>query len=182
MALMRSTASSPLALAPSARTSGSKVLWQEWGVTVAGSSPEPAVSLPLASLARRSVLAFPLLLGPASARPAQADPPFPHWIGRTTLLSSDGGAARLLLNADGTGLLAVRFFLLCRALPIRAWQFGGDGLSLRYSRVSARDPARLIAGEAHILPDEGQLLWIEAKRRIAVFEGFAAPEAATGCF
>ena len=143
------------------------------------------MSLPLASLARRSVLAFPLfrlLLGPASARPAQAVPPFPHWVGRTALLSGDGGAARLLLNADGTGLLAVRFFLLCRALPIRAWQFGGDGLSLRYSRVSARDPARLIAGEAHILPDEGQLLWIEAKRRTAVFEGFAAPEAATGCF
>jgi hypothetical protein len=140
------------------------------------------MSLPLAPLARRSVLAFPLLLAPASARPAQAVPPFPYWVDRTALLRGDGGAARLLFAGDGTGLLTVRFLLLCRALPIRAWQFGGDGLSARYSRVSARDPARLIAGEAHILLDKGQLLWIEATRRIAVFEGFAAPESATGCF
>ena len=120
------------------------------------------MSLALAPLARRSVLAFPLLLGPALARPAQAVPPFPHWVGRTALLRSDGGAARLLLTGDGTGLLTVRFFLLCRALPIRAWQIGGDGLSVRCNRVSARDPARLIAGEAHILPHDGLLLWIEA--------------------
>jgi hypothetical protein len=139
--------------------------------------------LPLALLARRSVLVSPLLFGPASARPAQEVPPFPHWVGRTALLRGDGGAVKLLLTGDGAGLLTVHFFLLCRALPIRAWQVGGDGLSLRYSRVSARDPARLIAGEAHILPDKGLLLWIEASRHIAVFEGFAAPEAATtGCF
>ena len=140
------------------------------------------MSPPLAPLARRSVLAFPLSLAPAAARPAQAVPPFPHWVGRTALLRGDGAAARLLFSGDGTGLLTVRVFLLCRALPIRAWRFGGDGLSVRYSRVSARDPARLIAGEAHILPDEGQLLWIEARRRIAVFEGFAAPGSASGCF
>jgi hypothetical protein len=140
------------------------------------------MSLPLAPLARRSVLVFPLLLAPVSARHAQAVPPFPHWVGRTALLRGDSGAARLLFAEDGTGLLTVRFLLLCRALPIRAWRFGGDGLSARYSRVSARDPARLIAGEAHILPDEGQILCIEATRRIAVFEGFAAPESATGCF
>ena len=87
------------------------------------------MSLPLAPLARRSVLVFPLLLAPASARHAQAVPPFPHWVGRTALLRGDSGAARLLFAEDGTGLLTVRFLLLCRALPIRAWRFGGDGLS-----------------------------------------------------
>jgi hypothetical protein len=83
---------------------------------------------------------------------------------------------------DGTGLLTVRFLLFCRALPVRNWQFGGDGLSVRYSRVSARDPALLIAGEVHILADEGELLWIEVTRRIAVFQGFSAAWSGTGCF
>ena len=121
------------------------------------------------------------MLASASARLAQAVPHFPQWVGRTALLRGDSGAARLLLTGGGTGLLTIRLFFLGRALPIRAWQCGGDGLSLRYSRVSARDPARLIPGEAYILPDEGQLLWIEAMRHAAVFEGFAAPQSATGC-
>ena len=140
------------------------------------------MSLPPRRLARRSILAAPLLLVPAKASAAQAAPPFPQWVGRTALLRGDGGAATLLFSGDGTGLLTVRFLLFCRALPIRNWQFGGDGLSVRYSRVSARDPALLIAGEAHILADEGELLWIEATRRIAIFQGFSAASSGTGCF
>jgi hypothetical protein len=134
------------------------------------------------ALARRSALLLPLLLAPAlPARAAPAIPPFPHWIGRTAMLRGDGGAARLLLGQDGTGLMTVRLFVFCRALPIRSWRLGEDGMSVRYSRVSALDAARMIAGEARILPDQGRLLWIEAAERTAEFEGFATAEQATRC-
>ena len=132
-------------------------------------------------LPRRSLLALPLLMAPAIGRAAHAIPPFRHWFGRTALLRGDSGAARLLLAPDGTGMLAVRLLLFCRTLPIRSWRFGEDGMSVRYCRVSALDSNRLIAGEAHILDDEARLLWVEAARHIAEFEGFAAPEMAERC-
>ena len=133
------------------------------------------------ALGRRAVLALPMLALPGLARAMGAVPPFPHWVGRTALLAGDGGAARLLLAPDGTGLMSVRFLLFCRALPIRHWEVQEDGMSVRYSRVSALDPRRLIAGEAHIVPGERQLLWIEAARHVAQFEGFAAAEPSQRC-
>ena len=136
-------------------------------------------------IARRSFSALPLLALAMPARPAMARddgiPPFPHWVGRTALLAGDGGAARLLLAADGTGLMSVRFLLFCRALPIRQWEVQEDGMSVRYTRASALDPRRLIAGEAHIVPGDRQLLWIEAARHLAHFEGFATAEASQRC-
>ena len=122
---------------------------------------------------RRAILALPMLALPGLAPAAPAVPPFPLWVGRTALLAGDGGAARLLLAPDGTGLMSVRILLFCRALPIRQWEVQEDGMSVHYSRVSALDPRRLIAGEAHIVPGERQLLWIEAARHLAQFEGFA---------
>jgi hypothetical protein len=64
---------------------------------------------------------------------------------------------------------------------VRSWQIGEGGMSLRYTRVSALDANRLIAGEAHILRDEERLLWVEAARHIAEFEGFTAPDLAGRC-
>ncbi|WP_270936413.1 hypothetical protein [Falsiroseomonas oryzae] len=134
------------------------------------------------SLARRTALALPLLFVPrARAALPHGIPPFPLWIGRTALLAGDGGAARLLLAADGTGTMTVRFFVFCRTLPVRNWQVEEDGLSLRYSRVSALDAGRMIHGEAHILREAPQLLWIEAARHTATFEGFAAADHAGRC-
>lgn len=139
----------------------------------------------MSCLARRSFSALPLLALAMPARPAMARddgiPPFPLWVGRTALLAGDGGAARLLLVADGTGLMSVRFLLFCRALPIRHWEVQEDGVAVRYTRVSALDPRRLIAGEAHIVPGDRQLLWIEAARHLAQFEGFATAEASQRC-
>jgi hypothetical protein len=100
---------------------------------------------------------------------------------RSALLRGEGGTRRLLLGQDGTGLMTVQLFLFCRALPIRSWQLGGDGLSVRYSRVAALDPGRTVAGEARILADQGRLLWIEAAQRMAEFEGFAEADGAARC-
>jgi hypothetical protein len=133
------------------------------------------------ALGRRAILALPMLALPGLARAMTGVPPFPLWVGRTALLAGDGGAARLLLTADGTGLMSVRFLLFCRALPIRHWEVQEDGMSVRYTRASALDPRRLIAGEAYIVPGDRQLLWIEAARHLAHFEGFATPEAAQRC-
>jgi len=132
-------------------------------------------------LSRRSLLKLPLLMAPAMGRAATYIPPFPLWVGRTALLRGDTGSARLLLAADGTGTMAVRLLFICSVLPIRIWQMAGDGMSIRYSRVSALDSNRLIMGEAHILRDEDRLLWIEAARHIAEFEGFVGPDLAGRC-
>ena len=139
------------------------------------SGPSPSAH----GFGRRAILALPMLALPTRARAMAAVPPFPLWVGRTALVAGDGGAARLLLAPDGTGLMSVRILLFCRALPIRQWEVQEDGLSVRYHRVSALDPRRLIAGEAHIVPSERQLLWIEAARHLAQFEGFA--EASPRC-
>lgn len=137
---------------------------------------------------RRAILCWPLAglalggLGrPGVARGAAQVPPFPLWVGRTALLAGDGAAARLLLSEDGTGLMSVRLFFLCRALPIRHWQVAEDGMSVRYSRASALDAGRLVTGEAHILPAERRLVWVEAARHLAQFEGFLAADAAMRC-
>lgn len=136
----------------------------------------------MSTLTRRSALSLPLLLAPtARAAFVRAIPAFPDWIGRTALLRGDGGAARLLLAEDGTGMMSVRFFLFCRALPIREWKLAPDGLSVRYSRVSALDSHRIIQGEAQILHAEGQVAWVEAARHLAEFEGFAERTLAGAC-
>lgn len=133
-------------------------------------------------LLRRSVLAMPALALAGAARAAPLPiPPFRDWIGRTARLRGDGLAARLFLAADGTGQMAVRLLLFCRILPVRDWRLGPDGASLHYSRVSALDSSRLIAGEAHILPGAQRLLWVEAARHEAEFEGFEGPDAAGRC-
>jgi hypothetical protein len=131
---------------------------------------------------RRVLLVLPALLAaPSLARGVADVPPFPRWIGRTALLRGEGGAARLRLDPDGTGLLAVRLLLFCRSLPVRSWRIAPDGLAIAYSRSAALDASRLVAGEARILPEPGQLLWTEAQSHTAEFEGFAAPDAAGRC-
>ncbi len=134
-------------------------------------------------LPRRAAFLLPALLlpgGHARAAPA-AIPPFPDWVGRTALLSGEGGAARLLLTADGSGRMAVKLLLFCRTVPIREVRMAADGMSIRYARPSVLDPARTVAGEAHILAEERQLLWIEARRHTAVLDGFAPAQAIAGC-
>ena len=136
----------------------------------------------MSGLARRSLLALPLLMAPAAARAVGVTiPPFPLWIGRTALLRGDTGSARLLFTADGRGMMSVKFFFLCYALPVRSWRIEEDGMSVRYSRVSALDSSRLIHGEAHILRVENQVMWIEAARHMAEFEGFADASQARSC-
>jgi hypothetical protein len=133
-------------------------------------------------LARRSVLAVPaLVLGDLAQAAPLPVPPFRDWIGRTARLRGDGGIARLLLAEDGTGRMAVRLLLFCRVLPVRAWELGPDENSVRYSRVSALDSSRLIAGEARILPGAQRLLWVEATAHEAEFEGFEGPDFAGRC-
>jgi hypothetical protein len=136
----------------------------------------------MTDVARRSALAFPALALPGIAQAAPLPvPPFRDWIGRTACLRGDGGAARLLLSADGTGRMAVRLLLFCRVLPVRAWEIGAEGNAVRYSRVSALDSGRLIAGEARILPGAQRLLWVEAASHEAEFEGFESPDSAGRC-
>jgi hypothetical protein len=133
-------------------------------------------------LARRSLLALPLLMVPAIGRAVGiAIPAFPLWVGRTALLRGDTASARLLFTEDGTGMMSVKFFFLCYALPVRSWRFEEDGMSVRYSRVSALNSSRLIQGEAHILRDENHVVWIEAARHVAEFDGFAEARLAASC-
>jgi hypothetical protein len=130
---------------------------------------------------RRALLFTPALL---LARPARAGlpvPPFPQWIGRTALLRGEGGAARLLLADDGTGLMAVRWMFLCRAVPIRSWEMNARGTAITYRRPSVLDPSRTVAGEARILPEGDEILWVEARRQTAEFDGFAEASAARSC-
>jgi hypothetical protein len=133
------------------------------------------------AIARRSLLALPLMAPAIGRAAARAIPPFPLWIGRTALLRGESGAARLLLAEDGTGLLAVRFLFFCHALPVRSWRIEEDGMSVRYARVSALDSGRLIQGEALIDARENNLLWVEAARHVAEFEGFAEARLAGRC-
>lgn len=133
-------------------------------------------------LPRRSALILPLLAAPAvQATTWHPIPPFRDWVGRTAMLRGEGGAARLLLSDDGTGMMAVRFFFFCRALPILSWRFAGNGHTVAYRRVSALDAGRVISGEARILTEERQVMWVEAARHLAEFEGFGAPEIARSC-
>lgn len=136
----------------------------------------------MARLTRRSALILPLLAAPSlRAATWHGIPPFPDWVGRTALLRGDSGAARLLLNDNGTGLMAVRLFFFCRVLPILSWEMGAEGMTVRYRRVSAVDANRVIPGEAHILQEAAQVLWVEAARHTAELEGFAGPEIAGRC-
>jgi hypothetical protein len=132
-------------------------------------------------LRRRVLLSLPLLMAPAIGRATPAIPPLPAWLGGTALLPIESATARLLLAGDGTGVMTVRLLFFCRALPIHAWQIAGDGMTVRYTRASALDPGRIIAGEAHILSTEGRLLWVEAARHLAEFEGFVEPALAGRC-
>ena len=77
--------------------------------------------------------------------------------------------------------MAVKLLMFCRAVPIREVRMAPDGMSIRYARASVLDPARIVEGEAHILAEERQLLWIEARRHTAVLEGFAPAQAIASC-
>jgi hypothetical protein len=133
-------------------------------------------------LPRRSLLALPgLALCPRGAAAGPDIPPFAAWIGRTALLRGDAGAVRLLLAEGGTGLCVIRVLFVCRVLPVLGWRIGPDGLVLHYSRVSAIDARRVIPGEARILPDQSQVLLVEAAQHLADFDGFAPAELATRC-
>ena len=139
----------------------------------------------MSGITRRGALAAPFLLLPAARGRAVGlypeVPPFTTWIGRTALLNGDGGAARILLGADGGGRLSVKLFLFCRTLPITQWRIAPDGQVMTYSRPSAIVAGRVINGQARILPGARQVAWIEAAAHTAEFEGFAAPDEAGRC-
>jgi hypothetical protein len=136
----------------------------------------------MSCLAGRSLLALPgLALLPRGVAAGPDIPPFAAWVGRTALLRGDAGAVRLLLAEGGTGLCTIRVAFLCRVLPVLGWRIADSGLDLAYTRVSALDARRVIAGEARILPHQGQVLLIESAQHLADFEGFAPAELATRC-
>jgi hypothetical protein len=133
------------------------------------------------ALARRAALAAPLLLLAAPSRSGSTVPPFHEWVGRTAKLRGDSGQARLLLQGDRTGTIAVRFLLFCHPLPVLEWRIAEDGLALSYRRRSAISATRIIEGTARITAEPGLLRWIEAADHLAEFEGFEAPEAVRAC-
>ncbi|WP_439552406.1 hypothetical protein [Falsiroseomonas sp.] len=138
------------------------------------------------ALARRTVLATPLLLLALPARARPRVPPFPEWVGRTAKLNGDNGQARLLLEASRgqgtrTGTIAVRLFFFCKPLPVLDWTIAEDGLTLTYRRQSAIAASRIIQGTARITAEPGLLQWIEAADHLAEFEGFEGPEAVRAC-
>jgi hypothetical protein len=134
------------------------------------------------ALARRSLLALPsLALLPRGVAAGPDIPLFAAWVGRTALLRGDAGSVRLLLAEGGTGLCTIRIAFLCRVLPVLGWRISQDGLALTYTRVSALDARRVVAGEARILPHQSQVLLIEAAQHLADFDGFAPAELATRC-
>ncbi|MBU8536293.1 hypothetical protein ACFOD3_00480 [Falsiroseomonas tokyonensis] len=135
----------------------------------------------MAALPRRAALCLPALLIAGQARAGGRVPPFPDWIGRTARLRSEAGDARLLLAADGSGLIAVRAFFACRPLPVLSWRIAANGQELAYRRASALVPGRVIAGMARIDAEGAALHWIEAREELAEFEGFVAAEAARHC-
>ena len=133
-------------------------------------------------LARRTLLALAGLALPAlPSRAAGRVPPFPAWIGRTARLRGDDGHARLLLRGDRTGMITVRAFFLCHPLPVLDWRIGDDGLTLAYRRQGAISASRIIEGTARIAPDGDRVQWIEARDRVAEFEGFEPAEAVRAC-
>lgn len=138
----------------------------------------------LAQAATLSFSAAPLV-GAATAvpRPARAGsrpPAFTEWVGRVARVQSPIGSARLLLAADGTGLIDVRFLFACRSVPVLGWRMSPDALSLDYRRRAALDPRREVHGHVRIEPESGLLRWTEAEdERIAEFRGFE-PHGADG--
>ncbi|SFK99331.1 hypothetical protein [Falsiroseomonas stagni] len=133
------------------------------------------------ALARRAALATPLLLLALPARARFRVPPFQEWVGRTAKLNGDSGQARLLLEANRTGTIAVRLLFFCKPLPVLDWTIADDGLTLSYRRQSAISATRIIQGTARITAEPGLLQWIEAADHLAEFEGFEGPEAVRVC-
>jgi len=133
-------------------------------------------------LPRRTLLALAGLALPAlPSRAAGRVPPFPEWIGRTARLKSDDGHARLLLERDRTGMITVRAFFLCHPLPVLEWRIADDGLTLTYRRQAAISASRIIEGTARIAAGGDRVQWIEARDRLAEFEGFEPAEAVRAC-
>ena len=130
---------------------------------------------------RRALLALPFMALTTPARAGFPVPRFDAWIGRTAKLRGEGGDARLLLEAEGRGIISVKLLFFCRPLPILSWRIEDDGTRLSYTRQSALQSSRIIAGEARIEPALGALRWIEADTRLAEFEGFEPPAAARSC-
>ena len=140
----------------------------------------------MAQLSRRAALllpalSLPMLILPAVPRAAPRVPSFPEWVGRTARLKGEAGEARLLLTADGAGLIAVRALFACRPVPVLSWRIAASGQAISYRRASALFPDRVIEGSATILPEPGRLRWVERQEQIAEFEGFEAAEAAGRC-
>jgi hypothetical protein len=139
----------------------------------------------MAPLSRRAALSLPILgfpaLLPVPSRANQPVPPFHQWVGRTARLRSPVGDARLLLAADGTGLLAVYALFRCRPLPVLSWRMAASGRELTYRRQAAISASRVVEGTARIEPGSNGLIWIEAQEHRALFDGFEAAEAAGSC-
>ena len=133
-------------------------------------------------LPRRTLLALAGLALPAlPTRAGGRVPPFPEWIGRTARLRGDDGNARLLLQGDRTGMITVRAFFLCHPLPVLDWRIADDGQTLTYRRQSAILASRVIEGTARIAAGGDRVQWIEARDRLAEFEGFEPAEAVRAC-
>lgn len=130
---------------------------------------------------RRAALLLPALLLPRRSHAGRPVPPFPEWVGRTARLKSDAGHARLLLAGDGTGLIAVRAFLVCRPLPVLSWRIAESGRAMFYRRQSALFAGRVIEGSARIDPATETVHWLESREQLAEFEGFEAAELAGHC-
>jgi hypothetical protein len=135
----------------------------------------------MAQLPRRAALLLPALFLPAAPHAATRVPSFPEWVGRTARLKSEAGEARLLLTADGAGLIAVRAFFACRPVPVLSWRIEPSGQAITYRRASALFPGRVIEGSATIMPEPGTLRWVERQEQIAEFQGFEAAASAARC-
>jgi hypothetical protein len=62
-----------------------------------------------------------------------------------------------------------------------AGRSSAGGTVITYRRPSVLNPSRTVTGEARILPEGDEILWVEARRQTAEFEGFDDPAAATNC-
>jgi len=139
-----------------------------------------------AALPRRSLplLAFALVVPALVSRPARGGLPVPRfheWVGRTAVLSAQGGAARLLLTEAGGGLLSLSMLLFCRPVQLIGWEITADGRDLTYRRMAVLRPGTVITGRARLTDSGDTVEWTERDTRLAAFEGFLPAERAASC-
>ena len=132
-------------------------------------------------LSRRSLPLLALAMLPRAARGGLPVPRFHEWVGRTAVLSAQGGAARLLLTEAGGGLLSVSMLLFCRPVQLVGWEIAADGRDLTYRRMAVLRPGAIVAGRARLTESGDTVEWTERETRLAAFEGFLPAEHAASC-